>query len=90
MGNQTFLGPGDSGIDTTKKFTIVTQFITSDGTSSGTLTEIRRLYVQNGNVIQNSVVNQPNIPAINSITDSFCKAQKTEFGDTDYFETIGG
>nr|pir cellobiohydrolase (EC 3.2.1.91) - Corticium rolfsii (Strain AHU9627) [Agroathelia rolfsii]BAC81967.1 cellobiohydrolase [Agroathelia rolfsii] len=89
MGNETFLGPGMT-IDTNKKFTIVTQFITDDNTANGTLSEIRRLYVQGGTVIQNSVANQPNIPKVNSITDSFCTAQKTEFGDQDYFGTIGG
>lgn len=41
MGNTTFYGPGKT-IDTTKVFTVVTQFITSDGTSSGSLSEIKR------------------------------------------------
>ncbi|KAI0081672.1 Exoglucanase 1 [Panus rudis PR-1116 ss-1] len=89
MGDQTFLGPGKT-IDTTKPFTIVTQFITADNTTSGDLTEIRRLYVQNGNVIQNSLVDIPNIDPVNSITDQFCAQQKTEFGDTNYFATLGG
>jgi cellulose 1,4-beta-cellobiosidase len=53
MGDQTFLGKGKT-IDTSKKITVVTQFITTDGTSSGDLSEIRRLYVQNGQVIKNS------------------------------------
>ena len=37
--------------------TVVTQFITSDGTDNGDLIEMRRLYVQNGKVIQNSFTN---------------------------------
>jgi hypothetical protein len=53
MGDQTFFGPGRT-IDTTKKFTVVTQFITDTGTASGTLSEIRRIYIQNGVVYQNS------------------------------------
>lgn len=53
MGDQTFLGAGKT-VDTSKKFTLVTQFITSDGTATGDLTEIRRIYIQNGKVIQNS------------------------------------
>ncbi|KAI0065695.1 hypothetical protein BV25DRAFT_1868503 [Artomyces pyxidatus] len=89
MGNTGFLGAGKT-VDTTKKFTVVTQFITADNTSTGALTEIRRLYVQNGVVIQNSVANIPGIPADNSITDSFCAAQKTTFGDQNYFATKGG
>jgi cellulose 1,4-beta-cellobiosidase len=47
MGNQNFLGPGSTfTIDTTKKITVVTQFISSDGTANGNLVEIRRKYVQ--------------------------------------------
>ena len=37
--NQTFL------IDTAKPFSVVTQFITEDGTSSSDLKEIKRYYV---------------------------------------------
>ena len=39
--------------------TVVTQFITSDGTDNGDLVEIRRLYVQDGKVIDNSFVALP-------------------------------
>ncbi|KAG6847622.1 hypothetical protein C0991_001583, partial [Blastosporella zonata] len=79
-------------VDTTKKFTVVTQFISSDGTATGDLTEIRRLYVQNGVVIQNSYVNVPGITAntYNSITEPLCDAQKAAFGDKTQFEAKGG
>ncbi|KZP29337.1 carbohydrate-binding module family 1 protein [Athelia psychrophila] len=88
QGNTGFYGPGKT-VDTTKPFTIVTQFHTSDNTSTGTLTEIKRLYVQNGVVIQNS---QSTIAGItgNSITTAYCDAQKTVFGDTNDFDTKGG
>ncbi|KAL4253216.1 Glucanase [Abortiporus biennis] len=89
MGDQTFLGKGMT-VDTSKKFTVVTQFITDDNTATGTLSEIRRIYVQNGVVIQNSNVNIPGIDPVNSITDNFCTQQKSVFGDTDYFGTQGG
>ncbi|KAJ7136673.1 glycosyl hydrolase family 7-domain-containing protein [Mycena epipterygia] len=90
MGDQTFLGPGMT-VDTTQPITVVTQFITADNTTTGTLSEIRRIYVQNGKVIQNSNTNLAGIsPAVNSISDSFCTAQKTAVGDTNYFETLGG
>ncbi|KJA18704.1 glycoside hydrolase family 7 protein [Hypholoma sublateritium FD-334 SS-4] len=46
MGDKTF-GPGAT-LDTKKKMTVVTQFITSDGTAAGSLAEIRRIYVQDG------------------------------------------
>jgi len=90
MGDQTFLGPGLT-VDTTKPFTVVTQFVTNDNTTTGTLSEIRRIYVQNGVVIQNSNTNMAGIsPPVNAISDAFCTAQKTAVGDTNYFETLGG
>ncbi|KAL8278092.1 hypothetical protein RQP46_009552 [Phenoliferia psychrophenolica] len=88
MGDHSFFGPGMT-VDTSKVMTVVTQFVTSDNTSTGTLSEIRRLYVQDGTVIANSV--STNLPAeYDSITDDFCNAQKTTFGDTNTFEKIGG
>jgi cellulose 1,4-beta-cellobiosidase len=89
MGNTTFFGAGMT-MDTTKPFTVVTQFITSDGTATGTLVEIRHLYVQNGVIIRNSNVDIPNISPGNSITDQFCNQQKAEFGDNNNFESMGG
>ncbi|KAI0652478.1 cellobiohydrolaseI [Trametes meyenii] len=89
MGDQTFLGPGKT-VDTTKKFTVVTQFLTSNNQTSGALSEIRRLYVQNGKVIANSKTNIPGMSSFDSITDAFCNAQKTAFGDNNSFEKLGG
>jgi len=76
-------------VDTGSKFTVVTQFITDDGTTSGTLSEIRRFYVQNGVVIPNSASTISGVTG-NSISDSFCSAQKTAFGDQNLFQTKGG
>jgi len=89
MGDTTFYGPGMT-VDTSSPFTVVTQFLTSDNTTTGTLSEIRRLYVQNGVVIQNSKVNIPGMTAYDSITDDFCTDQKTTFGDTNSFAAQGG
>jgi cellulose 1,4-beta-cellobiosidase len=88
MGNHTFYGPG-STIDTKSKFTVVTQFITNDGTSTGTLTEIKRFFVQNGKVFPQSSSNVAGVSG-NSITGGFCTAQKKVFGDTDDFTKHGG
>ncbi|KAJ7614791.1 cellulase [Roridomyces roridus] len=86
MGDQTFLGPGKT-VDTNSKFTVVTQFVAP----SGTLTAINRLYVQNGKVINNSMTDIAGIsPAVNGITDTFCNAQKSAFGDSNSFERLGG
>jgi len=53
-----FYGSGSNfKVDTTKKFTVVTQFHTSDGSANGDLSEIRRLFVQDGKVIQHPTSN---------------------------------
>lgn len=88
-GNKTFYGT--SGIVNSKsKITVVTQFITNDNTATGTLTAIRRLYVQNGKVIQQANTNIPGMTSTNEITDSFCKQTKSLTGDTDKFSSAGG
>ena len=90
LGNKTFFGPASNfTIDTTKPFTVVTQFITADGTAYGELSEIRRLWVQNGIVIQSSNVTVGG-HKYNSVSDSFCNAQKQEFGDPNDYEKRGG
>ncbi|PQE27625.1 putative 14-beta-D-glucan cellobiohydrolase B protein [Rutstroemia sp. NJR-2017a BBW] len=88
MGDKSFYGTGAT-IDTSKPFTVVTQFLTKDGTTTGTLSEIKRFYVQNGKTYANS---QSTISGVsgNSITDAFCSAQKTTFGDQNLFATKGG
>ena len=51
LGVTDFYGNSSSySVDTTKPFTVVTQWITSDNTDTGDLVEIRRKYVQNGKV----------------------------------------
>jgi len=90
MGNTSFYGPSSSDtINTNSKITVVTQFLTADGTATGALSEIRRIYVQNGKVIQNSVSKISGVSG-NSITENFCKAQKSAFGDTNTFDSMGG
>lgn len=88
QGNLSFYGPGMT-VDTNSKFTVVTQFITNDGTATGTLTDIKRFYVQNGVVIPNSVSSIAGISG-NSITTDYCTAQKSVFGDTNDFAKHGG
>src|ERR1700760_4923672 len=45
MGVNNFYGPGMT-VDTKQKITVVTQFITDNNSTTGTLSAIRRLYVQ--------------------------------------------
>eukprot|EP00727_Mastigamoeba_balamuthi_P008734 m51a1_g4483 putative glycoside hydrolase family 7 protein (486) ;mRNA; r:275598-277207 len=89
MGDKTFYGPSMT-VDTTQSFTVVTQFVTSDGTDDGDLTEIRRYYKQNGKVIPNSYSTYSTLSKYNSISDAMCVAQKSLFGDTDDFTNKGG
>eukprot|EP01120_Amphizonella_sp_Union-15-10_P009313 TRINITY_DN349_c0_g1_i3.p1 TRINITY_DN349_c0_g1~~TRINITY_DN349_c0_g1_i3.p1 ORF type:complete len:468 (-),score=83.57 TRINITY_DN349_c0_g1_i3:53-1426(-) len=89
MGDKSFFGQGQV-VDTNKPFTVVTQFITNDGTDNGYLSEIRRIYVQDGKIIDNSRANFPNFRGYNSISDSFCTDQKTLFGDRNDFAAKGG
>lgn len=71
--------------------TVVTQFITDDGSDTGDLVEIRRLYVQNGRVIENSAaVGIDGLPAYDSITDEMCADVKTAFGDPNDHAEQGG
>jgi cellulose 1,4-beta-cellobiosidase len=88
MGDTSFYGKGMT-VDTSSKFTVVTQFLTDSGTSSGTLSEIRRFYVQNGQVIPNSESRISGVTG-NSVTPEFCDAQKAAFGDRYTFKEKGG
>lgn len=88
-GDKTFYGKGFT-VDTSSKFTVVTQFITNTGTATGTLSEIRRLYVQNGKVIQNSKTIIQGASKFDSITDDYCTAQKIAFQETNTFQKMGG
>ncbi|KAF3914104.1 Exoglucanase [Arthrobotrys entomopaga] len=89
QGNTDFYGPGKT-VNTNSKFTVVTQFITDSGTTSGNLVEIRRVWVQNNQVILESSNTWPGIGAYNSITDDYCVNQKSVFGDNPYFNENGG
>ncbi|KAJ7021021.1 exoglucanase-like protein 1 precursor [Mycena alexandri] len=82
MGNTSFFGPGLT-VNTNQKITVVTQFVGSP------ITSIKRFYVQNGKVIPNSVSTIPGVTG-NALSDSFCAAQKTAFGDTNTFASKGG
>ncbi|KAE9227359.1 putative 1,4-beta-D-glucan cellobiohydrolase B [Phytophthora fragariae] len=91
MGNKTFFGPGsDFTIDTTKSFTVVTRFITDDGTATGTLSEITRFYVQDDVSYEMPFATWSGIEDMNSLTESQCSAAKTEFGDEDDHKAKGG
>ena len=88
LGQVVFYQP-NATVDTSRKFTVVTQFITTTGDSTGDLREIRRLYVQDGEVIQNAAVDVTGIEKVNSLTDAFCAQEKEAFGGVDAFAAQG-
>jgi len=91
LGNTSFYGPGSSfKLDSTKKMTVVTQFITDDGTDTGKLTEMRRFYVQGSTMVQT-----PNIPvggqgSFDSLSTDYCMAEKKFMQDGTNFIEKGG
>ncbi|KAF2794330.1 glycoside hydrolase family 7 protein [Melanomma pulvis-pyrius CBS 109.77] len=85
LGVTDFYGKGKT-VDTSKPFTVVTQFLGS-GT---TLSEIKRYYVQGSKVIENP---QPKTPGItgNSITQAWCDAENAANKEEVYpFKDHGG
>jgi len=91
MGNPNFYGRGSQfAVDTTKKMTVVTQFLTTDGTDTGDLSEIRRFYVQDGQIIASPSSTILGPDDSDSITDGFCAAKKALFGDVNDFDEKGG
>jgi len=90
MGNHTHYGAGPNfALDTSKVITVVTQFITDDGTDEGSLVEIRRHYIQDGKVIPEVNSTIPGVEG-NSVTDAFCTAQKEAFSTPDDHAVKGG
>merc|ERR1712070_847012 len=52
LGTHNFFGPGsDFQIDSTKPVTVITQFITDDGSDHGKLVEVKQFYQQDGNTV---------------------------------------
>mmetsp|Transcript_109279 Transcript_109279/g.339305 ORF Transcript_109279/g.339305 Transcript_109279/m.339305 type:complete len:321 (+) Transcript_109279:3-965(+) len=91
MGEHSFYGFGPNfTVDTRRPVTVVTQFLTDDGTDDGDLVEIRRLYVQDGRVINNSFSTVLGRSASDSISGDYCKAQKGLFQNPDDFTKKGG
>ncbi|CUA77169.1 hypothetical protein RSOLAG22IIIB_06543 [Rhizoctonia solani] len=82
LGNLPYYGHNMT-VDTNKKPTVITQFITADNTTTSALGEIRRLYIQNGKVVQNARSSIPELAGFDSIAEEYCSAQKAAFGDPD-------
>ena len=82
LGNQRFYGPGGQ-VDSTRPFTVVTQFLTSDNTDTGELVEIKRIYVQDGQIIPNTPEHDTDdletlLPDYDgAITQEYCQARNS-------------
>lgn len=90
LGEKSFYGHGAGyTVDSSKPIQVVTQFHTADGTDSGVLSKIERFYVQDGKVIENSHSAVSGV-SHNSVSDDFCRKQKSAFQDPDDFTDNGG
>lgn len=92
MGQQNFYGP-NATIDSTKPITVVTQFYTDNGEDDGTLLQIERLYVQDGEIIENINVDIDGFPSkYNFMDDDYCDIEADVFdsGDEYVFAELGG
>ncbi|ORY61311.1 glycoside hydrolase [Pseudomassariella vexata] len=85
QGVTDFYGPSMT-VDTTQKFTVITQFIKG---ADGNLESINRYYQQGGKTIANSDSTIADTSG-NNINSKFCTDQKKAFGDTDNFAAKGG
>lgn len=96
MGDEKFYGQGsDFKVDTSKPMTVVTQFITKDGTDTGDLSEIRRIWLQGGKVIKNSEADALGDDNGTALTGSVCSAEMEAFdtsgeAGSEVFDKYGG
>ncbi|KAH8812899.1 putative endoglucanase [Xylogone sp. PMI_703] len=84
QGVHNYYGNNDV-VNTLEPFTVITQFYTDDNTTTGTLTEIRRLYIQNGQIIQNAVSSS----GLDSITASWCSSTDSSAASLGGLTTMG-
>ncbi|KAA0201485.1 Glycosyl Hydrolase 7 [Hyalella azteca] len=89
--NRYFFGGNDTfTVDSSQPFTVITQFLTDDGSDSGKLVEIKQIWIQNGVEIPVPFANWGYTNDYNSITEEFCAASKTMFGEFNDFAEQGG
>jgi cellulose 1,4-beta-cellobiosidase len=81
-----FYGVGPAfRLDTSRKFTVRTQFITNS--STGALSSIRRFHIQNGTKLQNPI---SHFTGMTEFSDRNCNEQKVVFGEPNLFASLGG
>lgn len=82
-GNTDFYGKGKT-VDTSRKFTVVTQF----HGSGSTLERLSQYFIQDGNKIP--VPESQYVSGGSEIDAAFCDAAKDAFGDSQKFQEMGG
>jgi len=92
-GIRDFYGPGWAfELDSSKPFTVITEFVTHDGTDDGDLVEVRRSYVQGKKIIHNPAASYAGASSYDSLADDTCAEQKGLFNrsGTNEFKNNGG
>jgi len=91
-GVHSFFGPdGSFSVDSSKPFTIVTQFVTHNGRDDGHLTEIRRHYKQDGKTIPTPPMKfGGDGAAYSALSDSYCAAETAAFNESGSYAKRGG
>jgi len=90
LGDKTFYGPGSNfKLDSTKKMTVVTQFVTDSGEDDGKVNEVRRFYMQDGKKIETPSLTVQG-KQYDSITADFCQDWVETTKDGTNFLTKGG
>ncbi|CAN8099653.1 unnamed protein product [Discula destructiva] len=84
QGYQNYWAPGGT-LDTAKPFTVTTQFITDDGTTTGTLSEIRRIYQQNNRTLPSAISARSG----DSINATWCDAVDSSAAEFGSLTTMG-
>lgn len=80
IANKFLYGPGKQyKVDTSRPFQVITQFITSDGTDKGDLVQIKRMYKQDGKLVEGGTQ-----------TDEIIAKQKVKFSEPNHFAELGG
>ncbi|KAI8962948.1 glycoside hydrolase family 7 protein [Daldinia sp. FL1419] len=80
MGNTDFYGKGKT-VDTSKKFTVVTQFAEN---------KLTQFFVQDGKKIEIPGSKIDGLPTTSDITPEYCTAEFNVLGDRDRFSEVGG
>lgn len=90
LGETDFYGPGPAfQVDSTKPVTVTTQFMTDDGTDSGTISRVKQFYTQDGKTIEHPTY-QINGKSHNSISSEMCADWVAETKDGTNFLAKGG